>query len=354
MPNSTRRQLLQTAALGVTVIAASATRVDSASAATSIAKLPVLRPPRLKAGDTIGLVSPSKARYEREAFAIGIENLQALGFKVKEGQFLRARDGRFAGTDVQRAGDINAMFADPTVNGIVCMTGGSGATRMLNLLDYELIRKHPKCIVGYSDITAVLNAIQAKTGLVGFHGPMAASDWNAFSLDYFRRVLIDAEAVQFKNSTDREGQLTQVKNRIQTIRAGRARGRLLGGNLTVLCSLMGTSYLPDFRGAILMIEEVHESIYRIDRMLAQLRLAGILQELSGVVLGQFADCKLDDSYGELPLEDTFDDYFKPLKVPVYAGAMFGHIPQQFTLPVGMDVEIDADAGTINLLQPAVT
>jgi len=321
------------------------------AAANTVPKM--LRPRRLKAGDTIGLVSPSMARYERMPFAIAAENMAALGFKVKEGKSLRARNGYFAGTDAERADDLNAMFADPEVAGIIAMSGGAGATRILNRLDYDLIRRNPKCLGGFSDITALLNAIQARTGLVTFHGPMAASEWNEFTLGYFRRLLIDGEAMTFRNPVELNGMLTQTSDRTQTLRGGRARGRLLGGNLSVLNTLLGTPYLPDFHGAILLIEDVDEYIYRIDRMFAHLRLAGVLDKLAGVVIGQFVDCKPGEGYGRLALEEVFDDYLKPLNVPAYSGAMFGHIKRKFTLPIGLEAEMDADACTLVLSQPAV-
>ncbi len=349
-----RRTLFKTLALGAAAAAslgAPASHVHAQPTATQ--GLPLLRAQRLKPGDTIGLVSPSAATYERDRFEIAHENLKALGFKVKEGASLRARHGHFAGTDAQRSVDINTMFADPAVHGIVAMAGGSGATRMLHLLDHDLIRRNPKCFCGYSDITAVLNAVHAKTGLVCFHGQMAGSDWNEFSLGYFRRMLMEASTVQFKNPVDLAGQLTQTKGRTQTIRAGRARGRLLGGNLTVLTTLMGTPYAPDFRGSVLFLEDVNEHIYRVDRMLAHLRLAGVFNQLAGVVLGQFTDCKPSDTYGELPLEDVFDDYFKPLNIPVFSGSMFGHVRLKFSLPVGAEVEMNAAEGSMTLLQPAV-
>jgi len=353
MPTISRRQLLQALALGATGF--SSVVADAAPMPTSSGAVPLspLRPHRLQAGDTIGLVSPSMARYERTPFALATENLQALGFKVKEGKFLRARNGYFAGTDAQRAEDLNAMFADPEVAGIMSMSGGAGATRILDLLDYELIRRQPKCLVGYSDITALLNAIQVRTGLVTFHGPMAASEWNEFTVGSFRQVLMDGEPVSFVNPSGRDGMLTQVADRIQTIRGGRAHGRLLGGNLSVLNTLLGTPYLPGFRGAILLIEDVDEYIYRIDRMLAHLRLAGAFGQLAGVVIGQFTDCKPGEGYGRLALEEVFDDYFKPLNIPVFSGSLFGHLKRKFTLPIGLEAEMDADRGTLKLLQPAV-
>ncbi|MEP7155703.1 MAG: LD-carboxypeptidase [Betaproteobacteria bacterium] len=349
----TRRQMLQSISVATTV-AAAATAFPATALSPVVPKIQVpLRPRCLKAGDTIGLVSPSMARYERTPFAIATENMKALGFKVKEGQSLRARNGYFAGSDAQRAGDLNAMFADPDVDGIVAMSGGAGATRILNLLDYDVIRRNPKCLCGFSDITALLNAIQARTGLVTFHGPMAASEWNEFTLGYFRRLLLEGEAITFRNPVELNGMLTQLTDRTQTVRGGRARGRLLGGNLSVLNTLLGTPYQPDFRGAILVIEDVDEYIYRVDRMLAHLRLAGVLDKLAGVVIGQFVDCKPGEGFGRLSLEEVFDDYLKPLNIPVYSGAMFGHIKRKFTLPIGLEAEMDADACTLTLSQPAV-
>ncbi len=354
MPTLSRRRLLQTLAAGMSGAASMALSATPASTSNALTNTrATLRPPRLKVGDTIGLVSPASAIYEREPFAIATESLQALGFKVKEGKYLRARLGRFAGSDVQRAEDLNALFADPEVNGILAITGGSGATRILKLLDYELIRRHPKCLAGYSDITALINAIYMRSGVVTFHAPLGVSEWNDFSVGYFRRVLMEGEAVTFKNPAERDGLLAQTRGRIQTIRGGRARGRLLGGNLAVLTTLLGTPFLPDFRGAILFIEEINEYIYRVDRMLSHLRLAGVFDQLAGVVIGQFTDCKPGDGFGSLPLDDVFDDYFKGLNIPVFSGSLFGHTKLKFTLPVGLDAEMDADNGTLMLLQPAV-
>jgi muramoyltetrapeptide carboxypeptidase len=347
--HSPRRQFFQTTAL-----AAAGMAFPTMAASSAAAPLAILRPKRLKAGDTIGLISPAQARYESTPFAIANENLQALGFKVKEGKWLRARHGYFAGNDQQRAEDLNAMFADRSVDGIMAMSGGAGATRILHLLDYDAIRRNPKALIGFSDITALHNAIQARTGLVTFSGPMGASDWNPFTLSHFRRVLMDGEAVTLKNPPDKDDQLTQVKERIQTVRGGRARGRLVGGNLSVLNTLLGTPCQPDFRDAILAIEDVDEYIHRIDRMLGHLRLAGAFDKLAGVVIGNFTDCKPGEGYGRLALEDVFDDYFKPLNIPVFSGSQFGHVRKKFTLPIGLEVEIDADAGTLAMLQPAVT
>jgi muramoyltetrapeptide carboxypeptidase len=326
-----------------------------ATSAAAPAPLPALLPRRLQPGDTLGLISPANATYEREPFLIASEALQALGFKVKIGANARARWGHFAGTDAQRAGDINAMFADEEVAGIIAMTGGSGCNRLLDKLDYALIKSRPKFFGGFSDLTALVNGIQRQTGLVTFHSPVAASEWNEFSVAHFKALVMQGEAPLLRNPIgERESNLVQTQDRITTLRGGRARGRLVGGNLAVLTSLAGSPYYPDFRDAILFIEEVNEYIYRCDRMLSQLRLSGALSQLKGVVIGKFSQCEPGaEKFGTLTLDEVFDDYFLPLNVPVYRGAMIGHIKRKFTLPVGAEVEIDADAGSIQILRPVV-
>jgi muramoyltetrapeptide carboxypeptidase len=312
-----------------------------------------LRARRLQAGDTIALINPSGAIFEREPYAVATESLQALGFKVREAPNLRARYGHFAGTDRQRAGDVNAMFADASVHGLLAMTGGSGGNRMLPLVDYELIRRNPKFLGGFSDLTALINAVQAKTGLVTFHSPVADSEWNAFSVDHFRRCVMQAEALLLKNAPADEDALVAKGGRIVTIRAGRALGPLVGGNLAVLTAMAGSPYWPRFDGAILVLEDINEFIYRVDRMLSTLKLAGVLERVAGVVLGAFTNCEPGDGFGTLTLDEVFDDYFKPLNVPVFRGAQFGHIRKKWTLPIGLPVEMDAQAGTLRLAMPAV-
>ena len=343
-----RRQFF--AAAGAATVAATAT----AAAAQTAPRQPLIRARRLQRGDTLALINPSGAIHEREPYRVATESLQALGFKVREAPNLRARYGHLAGSDAQRAADVGAMFADPGVHGLLAMTGGSGGNRILPLLDYAQIRLTPKFLGGFSDLTALINAVHAKTGLVTFHCPMAASEWNAFSVEHFRGTLLDAQAMLLANPKEDDGNIVSKTGRITTLRGGRARGPLLGGNLAVLTSMAGSPYWPAFDGAILFLEDVNEYIYRVDRMLSTLMLNGVLQRLAGVVLGAFTNCEPGDGFGTLTLDEVFDDYFLPLKVPVYRGAQFGHIKRKFTLPVGLDVEMDADAGTLRYLQPAVT
>ncbi|WP_457447748.1 S66 peptidase family protein [Roseateles sp. P5_E4] len=343
--NPSRRQLLQFSAATAGLLAA-AQPVRAAGG-------PLLAP-RLRPGDTIGLVSPANATFEREPLKMAVEVLQALGFKVKPGEFVAARRGPFAGTDAQRAADINAMFADDSVAGILAMTGGSGCNRIVDKLDYELIRRKPKFFGGFSDLTCLVNAIHRQTGLVAFHSPVAVSEWNDYSVQSFRAIAMNAEAAVLRNPIVKPvDDLIAREERITTVRPGKAQGRLVGGNLTVLASMAGSAYFPDCRGALLFLEDINEYIYRIDRCLSTLRLAGALSQLSGVVLGRFTKCEPGEGYGSLTLDEVFDDYFLPLNVPVYRGAAIGHIKRKLTVPVGAPAEMDADAGTIRLLSPAV-
>jgi muramoyltetrapeptide carboxypeptidase len=345
-----RRQFITATAAGLATLPVAA----APTATTAMPRPPTLRARRLQPGDTIALVNPSGAIYERAPYTLAAESLKALGFKVREAPHLRARYGQFAGTDAERAADVNAMFADPGVHGILAMTGGSGGNRILPLLDYAAIARNPKFLGGFSDITALITAVHARTGLVAFHCPVAVSEWNAFSVENFRGTVMDAQALTLRNPLERDDNIVPRASRTTTLRSGTARGRLLGGNLAVLTSMAGSPYWPDFDGAILFLEEINEYIYRVDRMLSTLKLAGVLERVAGIVLGAFTKCEPGDgNYGTLTLDEVFDDYFKPLGVPVYSGASFGHIKRKFTLPVGLAVEMDADAGTMRYLQPAV-
>lgn len=343
-----RRNFFGTAALAATaLVLPGAGNIGSAFAAAPRKRL---LPVPLNPGDTVALVSPSSATADPFDLQLAQEAMQALGLKVKLGPHLASRRGHLAGTDAERAGDLNAMFADKEVKGIVCARGGSGAARLLPLLDYAAIRRNPKVLLGYSDITALHSAISAQTGLVTFHGPIGTGSWNRFNADQFRRVFFERERVQFQNIVDAGDELVQRKNRTVAIAGGKAQGELVGGNLTVLTALAGSPYLPDFTGKILFLEDVSEAPYRIDRMFSTLKLMGALDRIAGLVFGECSECEPGDGYGSLTLAQILDDYIKPLKIPAYRGAMIGHIRQQFIVPVGGRVEMDADAGTFRMLE----
>ncbi len=317
-------------------------------------KLKTIKPAALKKGDTIGLVCPAYSAFIKEEVQIAIEGLQVMGFKVVQGKHIFDRYGYLAGKDEDRAADINEMFADNKIDAIMAMHGGWGCARILPLLDYELIKKNPKVFIGYSDITALLLGIYSQTGLVTFHGPVGSSTWNNFSVEYFKNILIEGNATKMTNPVRKGDSLVQMDDRIITINSGKATGKLIGGNLTVLSHILGSKYVPDFTGAILFLEDVQEDTYRIDRMITQLKLAGILNQIAGFVFGKCTDCPPSKgNYGSLTLEDIFEDHIKPLKIPAFSGAMIGHIKDKFTVPIGIEAIIDADEGIIKLKESAV-
>jgi muramoyltetrapeptide carboxypeptidase len=309
----------------------------------------VLLPKTIQKGDKVGVISPSAATAERIQFQFAKESLEALGFEVVLGSHLQNRRGHLAGTDAERAEDLNNMFADKSIKAIVCIRGGSGAARILPLIDYKNIQQNPKPILGYSDITALHQAIHTLTGLITFHGPNGTGSWNSFNVKQFEKIFFERELVRFENEKVKGDDLIVKQNRIQTIRPGKASGKILGGNLTVLTALSGSPYLPDFKNAILFLEDIGEDPYKIDRMFSTLALNGTLGKIKGFIFGQCTDCNPSGGYGSLTLDDLFDDYILPLNIPAYRGAMIGHIPKQFIIPVGANVEMDADAGSFKLI-----
>ncbi|MGY6744059.1 MAG: S66 peptidase family protein [Cecembia sp.] len=310
----------------------------------------VVLPKSISKGDKVGIISPSAATADRIQFQFAQETLEALGFEVRLGENLKNRRGHLAGSDEERAADLNRMFADPDIKGIICIRGGSGASRILPMLDYKTIQKNPKPLLGYSDITALHSAIHAQTGLITFHGPNGTGSWNSFNVRQFEKLFFERELVKFENETVKGDDLIVKQNRIQTIRPGKASGKILGGNLTVLTALSGTPFLPDFKNAILFLEDIGEDPYKIDRMMSTLKLNGTLDKIKGFIFGQCTDCNPSGGYGSLTIDDILDDYLLPLNIPAFRGAMIGHVPKQFIVPVGAQVEMDADAGTFRLLE----
>ena len=315
---------------------------------------PGRKPPRLRPGDTIGLIKPGGFLADEFELQLVMEAVTAMGLVPKPAPHLRTRFGYLAGKDGDRAADLNAMYADDSVRAVFAVRGGWGSARILPYLDFDLIRAHPKLLVGFSDITALHLAFAARAGFATIHGPNAGSSWGKMSWDSFRSIAFDAETPVHRNPKATEDRLAQRKWRTQTITPGKATGRLLGGNLTVLTSLLGTPYLPDFDGAILFLEDVDEAEYRIDRMLTQLALAGILRRVAGVVFGQCTNCRATGpAIGGFTVAELLRQHLEPLGVPAYQGALFGHVDNQFSIPVGVRAEIDSTMGTISILEPAV-
>lgn len=305
-----------------------------------------LIPPRLQHGDIIGVVSPSSPPRDETHILHGIAALSAEGHYLRIGRSVGARDGYLAGSDALRAGDLLDMFTDERVRAIFATRGGYGAARLLGQLDYAVIRRHPKILVGFSDITALSLGLFAKTRLVTFAGPMVAAEFASGMLP----VTADALWRILRRRLGRQKLPHCEQTHIMS--PGSAEGTLLGGNLAVLCSLVGTPWLPDFRGAVLFLEDVGESVYRIDRMLLQLREAGILRGLAGVLLGGFTAIPEDQPDRELP--EVLNEYLLPLEIPVLTGIPFGHFPEKITLPLGSRVRIDTQKRSVTVLQAVVS
>jgi muramoyltetrapeptide carboxypeptidase len=309
-------------------------------------------PPRLKQGDTVGLIAPASSDDRPEHLEAAQETVRGMGLVPKVGRHASDIWGYFSGTDKDRADDIHAMFADDSVRAIFAIRGGWGSARLLQLLDWDLIRAHPKLLVGSSDVTALHLAIAAKTGFASIHGPNVSNRWEAISWNSLWQLAFTGETPLLGAVSPEDS--AQDRWRITTIHPGKARGRLLGGNLSVLTALVGTPWLPDFTGAILFIEDVGEAEYRIDRMMSQLALSGLLGKLAGVIFGQCMRCSANvPDYAGFTVPDVLGQYLKPLGVPAFSGANIGHIANQLSLPVGAHVEMDADAGTIRVLRPIV-
>ena len=309
-----------------------------------------LLPVALLRGQTVGIISPSAASADRMEYTFAKEAMEAMGLKVKVGSNFKNRFGHLAGTDEERAADFNAMFTDPEVKAIICLRGGSGAARILPLIDYEQVKANPKPLLGYSDITALHCALYSQTGLISFHGPNGSGSWNSFHANQFQQLFFDQKLLSFKNEVTKGDDLVAKGNRIQTLTKGTVEGKILGGNLTVLTALSGTPYYPDFQDAILFIEDVGEDPYRIDRMMSTLKLNGTLGKIKGFIFGQCSDCKPGSGYGAFTVDQIMDQYIIPLGIPAYFGAMIGHISKQFIIPVGARVRLNADQGSITLLE----
>ena len=302
----------------------------------------------LKLGDTIGLISPSSPT-SKENIEKAKTKIIEMGFKVKMGKSPYARYGYLSGSDEIRANDINEMFADDQVDGIICVRGGYGTPRILDLIDYDIIRKNPKVFVGYSDITALHIAFTQKANLVTFHGPMATSDmigsFSKFTENSLFKSIMKAEKI---------GKiLNPEKEKIITINSGIAEGTIIGGNLSLIVDTIGTPYEIDVKGKILLIEEIGEDPYKIDRMLNQLRLSGKLKEAEGIILGDFNNCEDGKHPENLNLEQIFNDHIKPVSKATIYNLKTGHCEPMITLPFGVRARLDADKKELIILENAV-
>ena len=313
-----------------------------------------VRPPALGPGSRVALVAPAGPLLEHDDLVRGEELCRALGFEPRLGPNAYRHYGYLAGTDDQRLSDLNAAIADPRVDAVWCLRGGYGMTRILDRVEFAPLRKAPKSIIGFSDITALLNAAQVEAGLVTFHAPMARSPLTPFSRWHFDRVLTSVSpAGRLGRVAPPADVLVPTDGRITTLVPGEAIGPLVGGNLTLLQCLVGTRYFPALDGALLFIEDVGEDLYSVDRMLAQLRSVGALQKVAGVVVGRFTELKRGTDDGALGFDEVLATYLAPLKVPVAYGFPVGHVDDQWTLPLGVSARLDATAGELEILDAAV-
>ncbi|MDH7515233.1 MAG: LD-carboxypeptidase [Bacteroidota bacterium] len=302
-------------------------------------------PSRLRRGATIGLTAPASPPPSVATVAKAVKYLRGKGYGVVYGDSIGASGyGYLAGDDELRASEIEAMFADPSIDAVFCVRGGYGSARLLPLIDYRLIRRRPKIFVGYSDITALSLAFWSQTRMPTFAGPMPVSDMGKPLDAESERSLWDTLCRARQEYTV----FRAARSLYETIVPGVCEGRLLGGNLTIVTSLLGTPFEPDWRGCILALEDDGEHVYRIDRMLCHLRNAGVIRGARGVLLGAFTSIPPDEPNREF--RDVLFEYFAPAGVPVLSAPLFGHINPKYTLPIGAWVRLDAGRGSLRVVE----
>lgn len=301
----------------------------------------LIKPKRLKPGDTVGFLAPAGIVYDRSDFVRMEKAMDEFGLNVRFGDYVRVRHGYFSGTDYQRAMDLNRFFVDASIDAIVAVRGGWGASRILPYLNFSSFRTHPKILCGFSDITTLHLAILKECGLVTFHGPNGASEWSDLTKKSFNDVLMKGKKARFISNGN-----------VRTFTPGIAEGPMIGGNLTILTTSLGTSYQPDCTGAILFIEDIGEPVYKIDRMLTHLKGAGLLDAINGFIFGDCTECPRPRS-DHFTMEEVIRQHIEPLGIPAMIGADISHGDDNFTIPVGGLARMDADEGVFELLESAV-
>lgn len=309
----------------------------------------IIKPPALRRGSKVAITAPASPTNKWE-IRNGIRALESLGCKIEIGKTITEYKSSYkylAAPDEKRAEELTRFVERKDVDAILCARGGYGVMRILPSLDFETIRANAKPIIGFSDITALINPIYAMGGIAAFHGPVASSSFNSFSLDYFKKVLAP------------DGKFEPVKisyYSAKTAYSGKVRGKLAGGNLSMLVATLGTPYEVDARDAILIIEDVSEHAYRIDRMLTQLWLAGKIDQCAGVAFGHFSNLNTRKSFypgRQYTIKQVIIDKMRQYGKPSVYELPFGHYKDNATLPLGVEAELDADARTLTITEPAV-
>ena len=299
--------------------------------------VPYTAPPALSPGARVALLAPAGPLASPAELERAERNVRDLGWEPHTYPNALASDGYLAGDDASRLGDLNAAIRDPRIDGIWCLRGGYGTMRILDAVDYDSLRRRPKAIIGFSDITALHLAVRARSDLVSFHGPTARAELTPFSRESLSRATSSMHITRdpFANGPP-----------LTWLREGRAVGRLEGGNLALICALLATPYAARFDGAILVLEDVNEPLYRIDRMLRQLILAGALERIAGLCFGAFTERGDEGDSGSRSLDVLFREAAAHVRGPVVSNAPIGHVPDQWTLPLGAGAELAPARGLV--------
>ena len=316
--------------------------------------VPKVKPKKLKLGDTIGLIAPGFA-IKMEALYLTLETLEKMGFKTYHTDRIKSNHGYFSNTDEERAKDLNEMFINPDIDAVLCVRGGYGCTSILDLLDYDSIKSNPKALIGFSDITALINTIYKKTGLVGFHGPVGKTLDDEYSQTYFKKVLMDPqESLPIKNAILKDPkQYRNSEYYRYTITKGIGQGELVGGSLSLVTAMIGTPYEIDFTDKLVFLEDVEEAPYRMDRMLTQLTQVDTFLKAKGIIFGVCKGCDRKRTTENFTLREVILDRIAPLNIPAVYGMSFGHIPQNSTLPIGIEATFNAYKKELRLMEAAV-
>jgi muramoyltetrapeptide carboxypeptidase len=354
LANSRRSFLQLVAGSAVALSCRSAVATPRARRAEATAPLPSpIKPRILHPGDTVGLIAPASYTFDLWRLDDAAARVRALGLEPKFGRHVRGRRGFLSGTDDERLEDLHAMFADPGVAAVFALQGGYGTPRLLDRIDYGLVRKNPKILLGYSDITGLHLAIGRRAGLVTFHGPNMIGSLPPRTLELLKKALFVPEPLgEVTNPEEADPLNTEFP--LRTVSPGTARGRMVGGNLTLVSATMGTPFEIETKDRILLLEDTGEAPYRIDRMLVQLKLAGKLQQAAGIVFGTCTDCGPSRSSFELSLSlsEVLDEMLGSLGKPVLAGILFGHTKEKAIIPLGVEAELDAGAKRLTIAEAA--